>query len=343
MNRLTDLHPSTGGERVGRHLKQPWKFFHRAVLVLVVLLFHGAQGYPADKKKITFGFSAISPTGTGLWMAKEIGAFDKYGIDASLVFISSGPVVVPALIGGDLQAALSGTSSVIAAVSGGASLVSIASLVNRPYLRLWVQPEINRLEDLRGKTLGVSRFGATTDNLTRILLRKTGLEGAVNVRQIGGTLEVGVAFQHRQIAGAVLASLRVDTPAKMLVDLAEMGIQYSMGTIVVSRDFHRRNPEILEAIMRAYLEGAAAIHYQKETALRAIARHTRIRDPKTTAENYNDSIKYLDRVPRVEPEAVNSIAESIGKKTIPFETWVDNSIVDRLNREGFIEQLYRTR
>ena len=252
-------------------------------------------------------------------------------------------MVVPALIGGDLQAALSGTSSVIAAVSGGASLVSIASLVNRPYLRLWVQPEINRLEDLRGKTLGVSRFGATTDNLTRILLRKTGLEGAVNVRQIGGTLEVGVAFQHRQIAGAVLATLRVDTPAKMLVDLAEMGIQYSMGTIVVSRDFHRRNPEILEAIMRAYIEGAAAIHYQKDTALRAIARHTRIRDPKTTAEIYNDSIKYLERIPRVEPEAVNSIAESIGKKTIPFETWVDNSIVDRLTREGFIEQLYRTR
>jgi len=324
-------------------LKQPWKFFHRAVLVLLVLLFHGAQGYSADKQKITFGFSAISPTGTGLWMAKEIGAFDKYGIDASLVFISSGPVVVPALIGGDLQAALSGTSSVIAAVSGGASLVSIASLVNRPYLRLWVQPEINRLEDLRGKTLGVSRFGATTDNLTRILLRKTGLEAAVNVRQIGGTLEVGVAFQHRQIAGAVLATLRVDTPAKMLVDLAEMGIQYSMGTIVVSRDFHRRNPEILEAIMRAYIEGAAAIHYQKDTALRAIARHTRIRGSKTTAENYSDSVKYLERVPRVEPEAVNSIAESIGKKTIPFETWVDNSIVDRLNREGFIEQLYRTR
>jgi len=267
----------------------------------------------------------------------------RYGIDASLVFISSGPVVVPALIGGDLQAALSGTSSVIAAVSGGAPLVSIASLVNRPYLRLWVQPEINRLEDLRGKTLGVSRFGATTDNLTRILLRKTGLEGAVNVRQIGGTLEVGVAFQHRQIAGAVLASVRVDTPAKMLVDLAEMDIQYSMGTIVVSRDFHRRNAETLEAIMRAYIEGAAAIHYQKDTALRAIARHTRIRDPKTTAQNYNDSIRYLERVPRVEPEAVNSIAESIGKKTIPFETWVDNSIVDRLTREGFIEQLFRTR
>lgn len=328
---------------MGRHLKQPWKFLHQAVLVLLVLLFHASQSDAAEKKKITFGFSAISPTGTGLWMAKEIGAFDKYGIDASLVFISSGPVVVPALIGGDLQAALSGTSSVIAAVSGGAALVAIASLVNRPYLRLWVQPEIHRLEDLRGKTLGVSRFGATTDNLTRILLRKSGLEGAVNVRQIGGTLEVGVAFQHRQIAGAVLATLRVNTAAKMLFDLAEMGIQYSMGAIVVARDFHRRSPEILEAIIRAYIEGAAAIHYQKDTALRAIARHTRIRDPKTTAEIYNDSIKYVDRVPRVEPEAVNVIAESMGKKAIPFDNWVDNSIVDRLNREGFIEQLYPTR
>src|SRR5207249_1725419 len=117
-----------------------------------------SQAYSAEKAKLTLGYSTTGPTAVGLWMAKEIGAFDKYGVDPSLIFISSSssPVLVPALIGGDLQGGIAGANAVISAVLGGASIVSIASLANRPYLRLWVQPEINRLEELRGKTLGVS-------------------------------------------------------------------------------------------------------------------------------------------------------------------------------------------
>ena len=245
-------------------MKHLWKFLEGGVLGLVVLLFFVAAGHPAELKKITLGYSTVGPAGTGLWMAKEIGAFEKYGIDADLIFISSGPVVVQALIGGDLQAGLAATNAVIAAVLGGAPLVSVMSLVNRPYYRLWVQPEITRLEELRGKTLGVSRFGSVTDNLTRILLRKKGLDGAVNVRQMGGTTEMAAAFQRRQIAGAVTSNLRVDAPMRMLVDLDEMDIQYSNVVIAVSRDFYRRSPETVEAIVRAYTEGVAAAHYQKE-------------------------------------------------------------------------------
>ena len=186
------------------------EFFKCASFVLLVLFFLAGRGYPAEKAKITLAYSTTGPTAVGLWMAKEIGAFDKYGADPNLIFISSSPVMVPALISGDVQGGIAGANAVISAVLGGASIVSVASLANRPYLRLWVQPEINRLEDLRGKTLGVSRFGATTDNLTRILLRKVGLEGGVNIRQLGGTVEVGLAFRHRQIDGAVLATLRTD-------------------------------------------------------------------------------------------------------------------------------------
>ena len=211
------------------------KLLKRIFLVFFALL--AAQGDAAERAKLTLGYSSTGPTGVGLWVAKDIGAFDKYGVEPNLVFISSSPVMVPALIGGDVQAAVAGANAVIAAVLGGAPIVAIASLANRPYLRLWVHPEINRVEELRGKTFGVSRFGSTTDNLTRILLRRVGLENAVNVRQLGGTLEVGLAFRHRQIDGAVLATLRTDAPHRILIDLAESGIQYSMGQLVVSRDF----------------------------------------------------------------------------------------------------------
>jgi ABC-type nitrate/sulfonate/bicarbonate transport system substrate-binding protein len=206
-----------------------------------------------------------------------------------------------------------------------------------------VQPEINKLEDLRGKVLGVTRFGAVTDNLTRILLKKHGLENAVSLRQLGGTMEVSAAFQHKQIAGAVTSTLRVDsqTKPKLLLKLEDMGIQYSMDVIVVSRDYLKRNAATVEAMTRAYVEGVAAMHRDKPTSLRAIARFARLKDPRLIEEIYQDSIVYLEKVPRLEPEATTPILESMGKKDVPMETFADNSIVDRLVREKFIEKLYQ--
>jgi len=317
----------------------------RVALILILALSFVRWVDAAEQAKLSFGYSTTGPTAVGLWVAKDIGAFAKYGVDPNLIFISSSPVMVPALIGGDVQAAIAGANAVIAAALGGASIVSVASLANRPYLRLWVHPEISRVEELRGKTFGVSRFGATTDNLTRILLRRVGLENAVNIRQLGGTLEVGLAFRHRQIDGAVLATLRTDVPHRILIELAESGIQYSMGQLVVSRDFYRRAPVTLENILRAYLEGVAALRdpQQKEHVLKTVARYTRLKETKAIEEIYTDAAKYVDRVPRVEAEAVSTILELMGKKGLPIETFADNSIIDRLVKEGFIDQLYKKR
>jgi len=323
--------------------KHLWVVFERALLASLLFLFLVVVGHAAETKKITLGYSTVGPAGTGLWMAKEIGAFEKYGISADLIFISSGPVVVQALLGGDLHGGLAATNAVISAALGGAPLVSLMSLVNRPYYRLWVQPEITRIEELRGKTLGVSRFGSVTDNLTRILLRKKGLDGAVNVRQLGGTTEMAAAFLHRQIAGAVISNLRVDAPMRMLLDLTDLEIQYSNVVIVVSRDFLRRAPETAEAMVRAYIEGVAATYYQKERALKVIQKYTRLKDAKLIEELYIDAVKFLDRVPRVEAEAIAPILDFMGKKPIAVETIADNSIVDRLVREGFIDKLYKKR
>ena len=212
-----------------------------AVLAFVFALPHASLA----QTKMTIAYSSLGPMATGVWMAKDSGAFDKYGIQADVIFISSGPVVVQALIGGDLQGGSGATNAVINAILNGAPIIGVAATANRPYHRLFVQPEINRLEDLKGKTLGVTRFGSITDNLTRILLRKSGLEGAVNVRQMGGTIEVSAAFQNRVIAGAVTSDLRVSPPsqAKILTRLIDLGIPYSMNMIAVSREYLRRNPE----------------------------------------------------------------------------------------------------
>ena len=206
-----------------------------AVAGLMELLL-SAPAQPAEKAKLTIGYSSTGPTAVGLWTAKEIGAFSKYGVEPNFVFISSSPVMVPALIGGDVQCAIAGANAVIAAALGGA-----ADCRHR-------QPGQPALPAAVG-TDGVStRRRAARQNLRRVALRRhhrqfdaqsssrrVGLENAVTIRQLGGTLEVGLAFRHRQIDAAVLATLRTDAPHRILLELADSGIQYSMGQLVVAR------------------------------------------------------------------------------------------------------------
>jgi hypothetical protein len=88
------------------------------------------------------------------------------------------------------------------------------------------------------------------------------------------------------------------------------------------------------------------MHYQKKKAkrkkaFRAIVKYARLSDPKKIDEIYQDSIVYLEKTPRVEPEAINSILDFMGKKGVPLEAFADNSLVDKMTREGFIDRLYK--
>ena len=302
-----------------------------------------SSGLAAESKKIVFAYSSIGPMATGVWMAKESGAFEKYGLQGDIILITSGPVAVQSLIGGDLQFVSAASNAVINAILNGAPIIAVGGTANRPYHRLFVQPEINRVEDLRGKSLGVTRFGSITDNLTRILLRKYGLDNAVSVRQMGGTIEVSAAFQNRLIAGAVTSEMRVTPPsqAKVLLQLVDMGIPYSMNMIAVQREYLRRNPDVVENAVRAYVDGLAFMHRNKERALKIIAKYSRLNDPKQIDQFYDDAMTYLDRVPRAEPEAVQTILEFMGKKGIALDTFQDNSIIDKLTREDFFDKLYK--
>jgi NitT/TauT family transport system substrate-binding protein len=314
------------------------------IRVTLVLALWFATGSAADAQtKMTVAYSSIGPMATGVWMAKESGAFEKYGIQADIILITSGPVAVQSLIGGDLQMVSAASNAVINAILSGAPIIGVAGTANRPYHRLFVQSDIQRLEDLRGKTLGVTRFGSITDNLTRILLRRNGLEGAVTVRQLGGTIEVAAAFQNRLIAGAVTSELRVTPPAqpKVLVRLVDLGIPYSMNLLAVQREYYRRNPEAVENAVKAYVDGIAFLHQHKERALGIITKYSRLSDPKNIQEFYNDSVTYLERTPRAEPEAVQTILDFSGKKGVPMDTFMDNAVIDKLTREGFFDKAFK--
>jgi NitT/TauT family transport system substrate-binding protein len=316
------------------------RIFRLATLALTVLTATQiVQSAEIPKEKIAFAYAAVSPSMSGVWMAKEIGAFERNGLNAELVYISSGATAIQALVGGSVQAALGASNAVVAATLKGAPILAVASNTSRPGMQLWVQPDIQRPEQLQGKTLAITRFGSTSDFVTRLILRKLNLEGKTELRQFGGVVEADIGFRARQAEGRV-SSQAPGPQARMLVDAAELGIPFSMNLLAVSNDYLLKSPKSVEAIVRAYIEGIAALKTRKVQALKLLDKYMGQRGG--SSELHHEFVnKYLDSVPRVDPAAVDTILEMVGSKGAPKTKLYDNSIVDRLAQEGFIDKLYK--
>jgi NitT/TauT family transport system substrate-binding protein len=316
------------------------RIFRLATLALTVLTATQiVQSAEIPKEKIAFAYAAVSPSMSGVWMAKEIGAFERNGLNAELVYISSGATAIQALVGGSVQAALGASNAVVAATLKGAPILAVASNTSRPGMQLWVQPDIQRPEQLQGKTLAITRFGSTSDFVTRLILRKLNLEGKTELRQFGGVVEADIGFRARQAEGRV-SSQAPGPQARMLVDAAELGIPFSMNLLAVSNDYLLKSPKSVEAIVRAYIEGIAALKTRKVQALKLLDKYMGQRGG--SSELHHEFVnKYLDSVPRVDPAAVDTILEMVGSKGASKTKLYDNSIVDRLAQEGFIDKLYK--
>src|SRR5438132_3301453 len=307
-----------------------------AIIVLFSISAHSAE--PA-KEKISVAYASISPSMSGIWMAKEIGAFERHGLNVDLVFISSGSTAIQALVGGSVHAALGASNAVVAAILKGAPMIAVSSNTSRPGMALWVQPEIQRAEQLQGKTLAITRFGSTSDFVTRLILRKLNLEGKTELRQFGGVVEADMGFRARQAEGRV-SSQAPGPKARMLVDAAELGIPFSMNLLAVSNDYLQKSPKSVDAIVRAYIEGIAALKTRKAQALKLFEKYMGQRGG--SAEMHHDFVmRYLDSVPRIDPAAVDTVLEMVGAKGAPRDRLYDNTIIDRLIHEGFTDKLYK--
>jgi len=206
-------------------------------------------------------------------------------------------------------------------------------------MQLWVQPEIQRAEQLQGKTLAITRFGSTSDFVTRLVLRKLNLENKTELRQFGGVVEADLGFRTRQAEGRV-SSQAPGPKAKMLVDAAELGIPFSMNLLAVSNEYLSKSPKSVEAIVRGYIEGVAALKTRKAQALKLFEKYMGQRGG-SAEMHYEFVMKYLDSVPRIDAAAVDTVLEMVGAKGAAKSKLYDNSIIDRLVHEGFTEKLYK--
>jgi ABC-type nitrate/sulfonate/bicarbonate transport system substrate-binding protein len=305
----------------------------------LVLLSLPASSLAQTPSRVTVAYSAVSPIFAGVWMAKEIGAFEKQGLKADLVYISSGSVTVQAMVGGNLDMSVAASNAVVSSILRGAPLVAVGSITNRPAMSLFVQPEITRPEQLQGKVLGITRHGSSTHFLTLFVLEKLGLQDKVKIQPMGGTREVDAGFRTGMVAGAV-RSMKPGPKGRMLVDLPDLGIPFSMDLIAVKRDFYKNSPKTVEGMLRAYIEGVAALRTRKDLAYKVLAKYL-LGGGDTLDEAYEYAVKYLDRQARVEPAVIQTVLNWEGKAELPVNDFFDNTVIDRIIKEGFVEKLYK--
>lgn len=292
---------------------------------------------------LRISYAAIAANTAGIWMAEGSGAFKKYGLDVQFVYIPSSGTNVQALLGGSIDVMVAGSSGIVSAALRGASLVAVASQMNRPPVTLYVQPDITKPDQLRNQVLGITRFGSSTHALSTLVLRKLGLEKTVTLRPLGETPAVQAAFEQKIIAG-MLTTIKPKIPARPLVNAADLDILYPMSVIGVTQSFLQSNRETLERLLRAYVEGVAMMVHEKDRAVKILAKYLRRSDPVFLDETYTLVRTYTERIPRFDPRAIPTLLEfEQNKGTNPdalAAKVIDNSIVDQLVEEKFMEKLF---
>jgi ABC-type nitrate/sulfonate/bicarbonate transport system substrate-binding protein len=276
-------------------------------------------------------------------MAAEIGAFKKHGVDANLVYISSSGTNVQALLGGSLHLAGTGATGVVTAAARGAPIVAVASGMNRPPVTLYVHPEITKIEDLKGKALAISSQGSSGHAVTVLVLRKYGLEKDVMLRAVGGVPQRQAAYEQKVVAG-FMTLVRPRDPARALLNAADLDIPLGYNWFTTTRKYRQENPDTMLRVVRALVEGAAALVKEKERSMKMLARYLNRNDRPFLEESYEIATKYTDRIPRVDTRSVATVLDFSNIKDIKpevlAEQFIDNSIVDALMKDKFIEKTF---
>ena len=319
------------------------------LLALVLLLF--APYLHAQTKRIAVAYSAISATQSGFYLAKDAKFFEKHGLYVDPVYVAGGSRVSQAVIAGEFAVALAGGNIVFANLAGG-DIVTVGGVVNVPSFYLYVQPSIKRQEDLRGKTLGITRYGASTDFTLRYLLKQWGLEPDrdVKVIQMGGQPEIFAGMQAGVIHGGILSSPG-DFKAKkagfaMLANFAKVGLDYPTTSIVSTRSMIKKDRETVKRFLMAYSEAVDRLFRDKEMTVKVIGKWTRTEDRETLESSYEYATNFIERPPRLPYKAIDMIlsqtaetdARAKGRKA---EEFMDPTIYNELDKSGFFSSLGR--
>ena len=205
-----------------------------------------------DKKldRLRVGGGSASAAQMSIWLAKEGGFYDKHGLNVEVISIPGSSLAIQAMLSGELPIIQAGGAGPIQAALSGTDTVIIATIVKKFNWWIFGQANIARMEDLKGKIFGVTRFGTQSDLASRIALRKAGLEPDrdVTMVQTGGPAETVTAMAAGRVNAAAIsppATLQAKRlKLRDLMDLTGLDVEYHVNGVVTTRRYLKANEDI---------------------------------------------------------------------------------------------------
>lgn len=301
-------------------------------------------------RSLYVGLVSITPSNSTVLAAVDGGYFKKHGLDVKPIVMAGSTTAIAAMLSGEVNFITIAASGLINAHLAGRDAVLIAGIVNFAPYELIVGKGIERLEDLRGKRVGIARFGGSADFLARWALEKNGLKPGkdVIIMQIGGNPERLAAVSQGAIQATLLEQAFAYQAKKAgfrsLLDYAGAGLDYQHSAIGTTKSFIDKNRELVGRFMKGLVEGIHRFKTDAAFGKKVIERHLKVPDSDTINAAYDYYSSHTDLLPYVNLKgvkfALDGIVESNPKaRNVKPEDIGDNSIVKEIEASGFVKQI----
>ena len=323
----------------------------RVTLVACLPLALGWQN--AGAQHISLAFSSVDSPNANWYIAKERQLYKKYGLDADLVFIPSSTTTISAVLAGSVSVGnISGGATANAAV-GGAAVVAFGCFINMLPYDLIVHESIRSAQQLKGKAIGISRVGSSSDVAARAFLKELKLEPdkEVAILQVGGSTERAVAFR----TGSIVAfpsppgtiHLAHGMPHRVLISMADFpkGFPFPYVCPTASKSYVRQHRDAMKRLMMALIDAVQFYKSHKDDSKKIMAKYTRQNNEAFLEDAYQSSYKLFERVPLVNRAGMDvQVREAVSRKTgstLKVDDLIDDSLVLELEKDGFIDRIYK--
>jgi len=298
--------------------------------------------------KLTAAYTTVGAILTPVWIPLEKGIFQKYGLDVDMKFISTGPVVVSALIAGEIDIAAAGGEPIVSGILGGAELTIIGFGTTTTPVSLYVVPTITQVEQLKGATVAVSRLTSSGAYILKVGLKRAGLEAIrdVTMIQVGGIPESLAALQGGRVQGAMLSpptTYKAEALGFRRI-WSGLGVEYPSLVLAVRKSFLRDSEDVALRFLQAMAEGIHIFKTDKEEALKVMAKYTKVSDRKILENSYADNSEVHSQTLEPTPSGIRNILETLATTspkaaTVKPEDFIDPRLVKKLEERGFFKKL----
>ncbi|MDH3444172.1 MAG: ABC transporter substrate-binding protein [Deltaproteobacteria bacterium] len=300
----------------------------------------------ADKVIVDYGGHAGFQS--AVWVAKDLKIFDKHGIDAEVIMITGSARSVAALVGGSTQFGTgSGTGPLAASIKGSDIKIIAASYNKFPYAFV-VKPEIRTPEDLRGKKVNILNYGGSNDLALQLALKEWGMKLSDIQVIVGGDAPTRLGSLMAGRSDATILSpphltIAVQKGYRVLADMGEMSTNFAQSTLNVKGSYLREDHDRAKRFLRAYAEAIHVIRTDRKNTIDIFAKRMRIDEPETLKSTYDYFAPRFSFPPRVNLDGIRDTLNFYAERNPDFknhkaEEFVDHSILDELEKEGFFKK-----